>query len=286
MRIDLHTHSSVSDGEDAPADLVAKAEAAGLDVIALTDHDTFDGLGEAATAASETTLRVVAGIELSTELDGRSVHLLGYGPRTDDRVLLAELERIRLGRSDRVPTMCRQLSAAGIPITPADVLAQAAGATSLGRPHVADAMIAAGYVADRREAFDHWLDEGKPGYVHRYAVPLERGIELLHGAGAAAVIAHPWGRGSHTVLTPGRLTSLAREHDLDGFEVDHTDHDAPARRELGELAEGLGVLATGSSDYHGVGKPLNPLGINTTAPHVYDELLARIATRGGASFVE
>lgn len=284
MTIDLHTHSAISDGEDAPADLVVKALTAGLEVIALTDHDTFDGLPEAAGAAVGTGLSVVAGIELSTQDRGVSVHLLGYGARIEDAALLAELHTIRRGRTGRIPAMCSQLTAAGLAITTDDVLAQAAGAPSLGRPHVADAMIAKGYVVDRAEAFEHWLSEGMPGYVHRYAVPLERGISLLRSAGAVTVLAHPWGRGSHSVLTPERIRALVLEHGLDGFEVDHTDHDADARRQLRDLGREMGALTTGSSDFHGRGKPLNPLGIHTTAREVYEQMLIRIDKRGGIPF--
>lgn len=286
MKIDLHTHSAISDGEDAPDTLVAKALAAGLKVIALTDHDTFDGLAAASAAAADTGLQVLTGIELSTQERGVSVHLLGYGARTDDGALLAELHTIRQGRTSRIPAMCAQLSAAGLRITPADVLAQAAGAPSLGRPHVADALIEKGYVANRAEAFEHWLAEGKPGYVHRYAVPLEQGIALLRAAGAVTVLAHPWGRGSHTVLTPVRIRDLVLRHGLDGFEVDHTDHDANARVALRMLGRELDAVTTGSSDFHGRGKPLNPLGINTTTPETYGEILQRIAARGGTAFLE
>lgn len=282
MGIDLHTHSAVSDGQDSPAELVAKAATAGLDAIALTDHDTFDGLEAAAEAAGRTSLRLLRGVEISTQLEGRSIHLLGYGPRATDADLADELARIRRGRSGRIPAMCQQLSSAGLEITPDDVLRAADGSPSPGRPHVADVLVAKGYVADRKEAFDRWLDDGKPGYVHRYAVPLTRGIELVRRAGGVAVLAHPWGRGSRAVLGPERLAELAADHGLDGLEVDHTDHDPRTRTELRALASSLGLLATGSSDYHGIGKPRNPLGVNTTPPEVFEELLNRIVAREGA----
>ncbi|MCW5954460.1 MAG: PHP domain-containing protein, partial [Propionibacteriaceae bacterium] len=154
MRIDLHAHSAISDGTDAPSELVAEAARAGLDVVALTDHDTFDGVPEALAAATAAGVRVVPGVEMSTEVAGVSVHLLGYGCRTDDADLLAELTLIRRGREGRIPAMLAVLAELGMPLDPA-VLAQVSGsATSIGRPHLADALVAQGYVADRTEAFD------------------------------------------------------------------------------------------------------------------------------------
>lgn len=282
MRIDLHTHSRVSDGTDAPAELVAEAVAAGLDVVALTDHDTFEGLPEALAAGERLGIRVIGGIEISTELDGRSVHLLGYGCDERNPDLAAELGRNRAGRQERLPLMCARLEAAGVGVTMAEVLEAAAGAPSLGRPHFADAMIAKGHVTDRKQAFDLYLAEGRPGYVARYSTALASAIELVHGAGGAAVVAHPWGRGSSDVLTPAVIESLAREPGLDGIEVFHSDHDENDRRELSALAERLGLVATGSSDYHGTGKKNHPLGGNTTSEEAFAELLRRMNARRAA----
>ncbi|TRY19385.1 PHP domain-containing protein [Tessaracoccus rhinocerotis] len=273
MRIDLHTHSRVSDGTDAPAQLVAEAVAAGLDVVALTDHDTFDGLPEAFVAGEALGIRVVGGIEISTELEGRSVHLLGYGCDEREPALAEELVRNREGRDGRLPLMCARLAEAGVGVTMEEVLAAAAGAPSLGRPHFADAMIAKGHVVNRAEAFDLYLAEGRPGYVARYSTPLRLAIDLVHGAGGAAVLAHPWGRGGAAVLTPDVVADLAGTHGLDGIEVDHADHDEAQRRELAALARELGLVATGSSDYHGTGKQDHPLGVNTTTEAAFEELL-------------
>lgn len=283
MRIDLHTHSSVSDGTDAPADLVRAAAAAGLDVLGLCDHDTFDGLDEARAAASGAGVVVVAGLEMSTELAGASVHLLGYGCRVDDPDLAAELARIRAGRTGRLPALVARLGELGLPLTEAEVQVQSHGSPSPGRPHVADAMVARGYVADRTEAFDRWLADDRPAYVPRYAADVAASIALVHRAGGVAVLAHPWGRGSRAVLPPAVLADLVAQHGLDGLEVDHTDHDAPTRAELRALASGLGVLVTGSSDHHGAGKPGNPLGCETTDPAVYERLLGLVAARGGTA---
>ena len=280
MRIDLHTHSLVSDGTDTPTQLVRKAAEAGLDVIALTDHDTFDGIREAKLAAERAGIDVLAGVEMSTQLNGNSVHLLGYGCDPHDHALLDELARVRVGRSDRVPAMVAKLSTLGLPLTVEDVLAQAGGA-SLGRPHVADAMVAKGYVATRDEAFAGYLHDGGLGYVDRYSTPLTTAIDLVHGAHGVVVLAHPWGRGRREDLPEAYLTELVFEHRLDGVEVDHPDHDDDTRAALRAFAESLGLLTTGSSDYHGLGKTRNPLGVHSTHADVHAEIVRRIRSRGG-----
>jgi len=281
MRIDLHTHSSVSDGTDSPSELVAAAAAAGLDVVALCDHDTFDGLDEAVAAGPGVGVRVLRGLEMSAQHQWDSVHVLGYGCRADDTALAAELARVREGRNGRVPAMLANLARHGMPV-PVDVLQRQVGASpSVGRPHIADAMVELGYVADRREAFDTWLADDRPIFVGRYAAPLGRALDLIRGAGGVAVIAHPWGRGSRDQLPPALLAELAAAGRLDGLEVDHQDHDDATRVELRALADRLGLLATGSSDYHGLGKTDHGLGCNTTAPEVLAAINERVGERGG-----
>ncbi|GAB3621988.1 PHP domain-containing protein [Mariniluteicoccus endophyticus] len=275
MRIDLHTHSSTSDGTDSPAEVVRGARAAALDVVALTDHDTFDGLAEAVATGREVGVQVVPGLEMSTKHQGRSVHLLAYGMDVDDHPLRAELDRILDGRDGRLPKVLALLEGLGMPLSEDEVRVQAGTAPALGRPHIADAMIARGYVADRKEAFDRFLHDGGPAHVERYACELVDAIPLVRAAGGVAVIAHPWGRGSAEVLTPDVLTGLVRDHGLAGFEVDHNDHGRPGdhrRAELRELAESLDCLGTGSSDYHGLGKKDHPLGCNLTSPETFARL--------------
>lgn len=281
MRADLHTHSAVSDGTDSPAQLVRRAAEARLEVVALTDHDTFAGFDEARSEGARVGVQVLRGVEMSTNLDGYSVHLLGYEFDPEDEALLAELGRLRDSRSNRLPAMVSQLRAAGIEITMEEVLAVAEDATAIGRPHVADVLVDKGVVPGRREAFDLWLGEGMPGYALRYSTPLERAIRLLHEAGGAAVIAHPAARQSVAVLDERRLEHLAHACGLDGIEVDHQDHDAPTRRRMAAIAERLGLVRTGSSDYHGTGKIDHPLGCNLTAPDQLAELAARVEERGG-----
>ena len=177
--------------------------------------------------------------------------------------------------------MVARLVGLGLPLTVGEVLAQTAPGASVGRPHVADALVAKGYVGSRDEAFERWLYEGGPAYVDRYCTGLTEAIAYIHSAGGVAVLAHPWGRGRREDLPVPYLAELARDHGLDGIEVDHPDHDDETRGELREAASRLGLLVTGSSDHHGLGKSRNPLGAFLTAPDVYAEILARIASRGG-----
>ncbi|MGH8823340.1 MAG: PHP domain-containing protein [Jiangellaceae bacterium] len=281
MHIDLHTHSSVSDGTDLPAELVRHAAAAGLDVVALTDHDTVDGWPSATGAAAEAGVVVVPGVEMSTRLRGAGVHVLAYLPDPGFAPLADELARVRGSRATRLSEMTALLTEAGLPLTVDDVLAVAGRASTLGRPHVADAMVARGYVADRSEAFATWLWEGGPAYVPKYAPPTDRAIRLIRDAGGVAVLAHPWGRGSRGVLDADTIRWLAGLG-LAGVEVDHEDHDRSERVALHEVAAALDLVVTGSSDYHGTGKTGHALGVNTTGRAEYERLLDR-ARRAAAA---
>lgn len=276
MRIDLHTHSNVSDGTDTPAGLVRAAAEAGLDVVALTDHDAFDGLAEASAAGQREGVVVVPGMELSCSRHGQSVHLLAYGNLGADEDLGREMATVRGGRSGRLLPVLAKLADLGVPVTEAQVMAKVGDSPSVGRPHIADALVDAGHVRDRTEAFDRFLADGGPAHVSRYAIEVGRGIDLVHAAGGVAVIAHPWGRGREKLLPPDVLRGLVAAHGLDGIEVDHQDHDSETRVRLRRLGEELGVLMTGSSDYHGTGKTDHDLGVNTTAEEVYAELTRRL----------
>ncbi|MTB88973.1 PHP domain-containing protein [Aeromicrobium senzhongii] len=273
MRIDLHTHSTRSDGTDTPAELVRKAKLEGLDVVALTDHDATEGWAEAQEAADEVGLRLIRGIEISTQYEGLSVHLLGYEFDPQNEPLVEELHRVLGGRNDRLPRLLDKLAALGMPLTEQEVLAVAGDAAAWGRPHVADAMIAKGYIKDRDEAFRDWLVPGKPAYVGRYSADLFEAVRLLREAGGKPVIAHAWARDSGTKITPELLAKLA-ETGLAGVEVDHPDHDARARAGLAAIADDLGLAKTGASDYHGTGKgPAFHLGANLTDPAELERLL-------------
>ena len=282
MRIDLHTHSRVSDGTDAPAELVRAAKAQGLDVVALTDHDTADGWSDAVEAAQQVGLELVRGMEISTDLDGHSVHLLAYLPDPAYPPLAAELAKVLAGRSDRLPRMLARLNDLGIPITVDDVVAVSGDAAASGRPHVADALVRMGVVADRGEAFDRYLAWGRPAYLGRYAAPLVATVRAVTAAGGVPVIAHPWGRTTRRRPDAGELAVLV-EAGLVGIEVDHQDHSPEIRAELRGLARELDLVVTGSSDYHGTGKVGHPLGVNTTDPEEYTRLIERAAVTGAAA---
>lgn len=272
MRIDLHTHSRVSDGTESPAELVRAAKAAGLDVVALTDHDTSNGWAEAEGTAREVGIELVRGMEISTRLEGQSVHLLAYLPDPAYPPLVEALDRVLDGRNARLPRIVAALRRLGHDVTVDDVRAQAADTAATGRPHVADALVAAGVVSDRDQAFAELLSPGRPAYVPRYAAPLVDMVRVVGQAGGVSVVAHPWGRHG-----PGRLDENAiaglQEAGLAGLEVDHQDHDPPARDRLREIARDLGLVVTGSSDHHGLGKSGHALGCNTTDPGEYHRLL-------------
>jgi len=283
MRIDLHAHSRVSDGTDSPAELVAAAQAAGLDVVALTDHDTMAGVDEAQAAGAALGVEVVPGIEVTCQYDSVTVHLLGYGCRPDDAALAAALDELRDDRERRVPKIVAALNAAGVAVTVGDVAAATRPGATLGRPHVARALVKLGVVANVQEAFDKWLDVGRPGYVSHYKVSLADGIALVTGASGVAVLAHPWGRESRCVLTPDVIRGLA-VNGLDGLEVDHQLHDAATRAELRALAEQCGLIPTGSSDYHGTNKQNHDLGCNLTPQSSYEAIkLLRIHRSSSSS---
>lgn len=283
MRIDLHTHSRASDGTETPGDLVRAAGAAGLDVVAITDHDTAAGWDEAAQAAVEVGIELVRGMEISTRHQGAGVHLLAYLPDPTHPELDAALDTILDGRTSRVPAMLDKLREHGIAIEIDDVRRVADGTAATGRPHVADALVELGAVADRGEAFRTLLNPGRPAYVDRYAASLVDVIRTVTDAGGVSVIAHAWGR--HASGEPGEETLAALvEVGLAGIEVDHQDHDADDRDRLRAIGRNLGLVMTGSSDYHGLGKVDHDLGCNTTAPDQYERLLdlaAATAARSG-----
>ncbi len=277
MRIDLHTHSDRSDGTDSPTELVENAARAGLDVVALTDHDATVGWDEAQAAADRVGVRLVKGLEISTQLQGKSVHLLGYEVDPTHGPLLAELQRVLDGRDNRLPLILERLGTLGIELTVEDVARWSGNAAASGRPHVADALVEKGVVANRDEAFDRLLKPGRPAYVDRYAAPLHEAVRLVRDAGGVAVVAHPWSRGSDRVMTPDAIAELAGLG-LAGLEVDHNDHDEDQRARLRALAADLDLAVTGSSDYHGTGKIGFPLGCHTTDPEQAERLLPGITS--------
>jgi hypothetical protein len=282
VRIDLHTHSTASDGTQPPARVIQLAREAGLDVVALTDHDSAAGWAEARAAGRTHGITVVPGIEISTKHDGAGVHLLGYFLDPGFAPLQAELARILEGRHGRLTAVLSKLNAAGLDITEDEVRDQAGAAPAIGRPHIADVLVGKGVVADRAEAFDRWLAGGRPGHVTRYATPTTQMIRLVTQAGGATVIAHPWGRGSRRVVDHDHLAEFVAAG-LVGLEVAHQDHDEDDRRRLRALAEDFEIVVTGSSDFHGDGKVDHDLGCNTTDPDEYRRLLDAAAANARAA---
>jgi predicted metal-dependent phosphoesterase TrpH len=283
VRIDLHTHSDRSDGTTTPREVVLASAAAGLDVVALTDHDTAAGWDEAVLAAEESGIALVRGIEISCKHAGRPLHLLAYLPDPEHESLRSELGRILAGRDDRLPTICARLREHGVEIDEEQVARQAVGAAAIGRPHVADTLISLGVVAHRDEAFDRFLSPGRPGYVERYAPEVSTMLAVVRDAGGVSVIAHPWGRTNTSALQEQGLAALQTQG-LAGLEVDHQDHAPAQREELRAIASNLGLVVTGSSDFHGAGKTNHDLGCNTTAPDQLgrlEELAVELGTASG-----
>ncbi|MBX9472842.1 PHP domain-containing protein [Microcella sp.] len=272
--IDLHTHSSVSDGTETPTQLIRAALAAGLDTIAITDHDSTAGWDEALTAAEGTGLQVIRGIELSTRHEWRSVHLLGYLFDPNDAELVAETGRTRDDRLGRAERMVTRLSE-DFDITWADVLAQSGGVT-IGRPHIADALVARGIVPNRSAAFESILHFTGGYYLPHEAPTVLDGVRMIAAAGGAPVLAHPATRGREAVVDERSLARLV-EAGLVGLEVGHRENTPEGRERLLELAEQFDLVTTGSSDYHGEGKP-NRLAENTTTPEALERIIA--ATSG------
>jgi 3',5'-nucleoside bisphosphate phosphatase len=277
VRIDLHTHSTASDGTDTPAELVTKAAAAGLDALAITDHDTTAGWAEAR-AALPPGLRLVRGAELSClSPDGRgghcTVHLLAYlfDPAAD--AVVREYARARAERRDRLSKIAALMAADGFPIDADTLLAAVPEESTAGRPHLAMALVRAGVVASVDEAFARFLNDRGRYYLPSSRTPIEDSIEMIQQAGGVTVLAHAFAAHRGPTVTADVIKELAGLG-LGGVEVNHPDHDDDARTRLRHLADELGLITTGSSDYHGTNKVIH-LGQETTA----EEMLTEIARR-------
>lgn len=269
--IDLHTHSSVSDGTETPAELMRAAVAAGLGTVAITDHDSTAGWQDAFDAAAGTGLRVIPGMELSTRHGYKSVHLLAYLIDPDNPALREETLRIREARLTRAEAIVSRL-AADFDISWADVVAHTAHGATVGRPHIADALVARGVSPDRSAAFRDILHPKFGYYEPHYAPDPLTAIQLVRAAGGVPVLAHPGTRGVENVITEEHLGALV-DAGLFGLEIHHRENTPDAMGRLFEYAKTFGLVVTGSSDYHGAGKP-NRLGENTTDPEVLERILA------------
>jgi predicted metal-dependent phosphoesterase TrpH len=288
VRIDLHTHSTASDGTDPPAEVVRRAGQAGLDVLALTDHDTLAGHAAARQALGEVVgpeqapppgLTLVTGMELSCRLEGHSVHMLAYGlAAAEGSELAVECAAIVAARRSRGRDMVDRLRELGVDITWPQVEALADGV--VGRPHLARAMVAAGAISRPEQAFTpEWIGAGGRAYVSRYALDPVRALWLIAQAGGAAVLAHPGAVSRGWRISDEEVSRLARVG-LAGLEVQHPDHDQAERSRLGALAADLDLVPTGGSDDHG-SLTGDRIGQETCPPESYERLLARYGRPAG-----
>lgn len=276
VRIDLHTHSNSSDGTTSPALLMHAAVAAHLDVIALTDHDTYAGWEEAAGELAELSapVKLVRGVEMSCRShEGISLHMLGLLVDPGSKALSEALEQSRDDRIPRMKAIIKKMQDEGFEISFSDVEDQLSDGATLGRPHLADALVAKQIVPNRDVAFREFLHNDSRFYVGHFASDALDGVRLIKAAGGIAIFAHPGAAKRGSVVSPEFIAELASAG-LDALEVDHRDHDEKTRQELRGLAAELGLLTTGSSDFHGTGK-MNELGENLTAPEVWDQLHSR-----------
>jgi 3',5'-nucleoside bisphosphate phosphatase len=269
---DLHTHSDASDGTTPIEANIADAVALGLDGLAVTDHDTTAPFARAVAVAEDTDLEVILGTEFSAELDGRSLHVLGYWVDPVHAPLVGEMDRLRNERRRRAERIVANLNDLDVPVTYARVEELAAGAP-IGRPHIAQAVVETGAAADIREVFDTWLADGGPADVPKHAVDPVRAVELLREAGGVAVLAHPGLFGVRDGLTgvDEEVVEVMVEAGLVGIEADHPDHTDEVRNRYRDLAKGLGLEVTAGSDYHGEAKT-NQLGCATTSREVVEAL--------------
>lgn len=269
--VDLHAHSTASDGSRRPADVADAARAAGLCAVALTDHDTVAGLEEAEAAARQHGLRLVAGVELSAVEGNAETHILGLHI-TERAPLEHRLVAVREMRMTRAARIVERLNALGMPVTMDAVLREAAGG-AVGRPHVARALIAGGWALDFREAFDRYLGNNRPAFVPKDRLPIAEAIALIHDAGGLAVLAHP---GAH--LTHERLAALVADG-LDGIEVLHPSHSWDDSQRLDALASEFSLVRSGGSDWHGAEDGARTLGTMRVPALWLAEQDARVAAR-------
>jgi 3',5'-nucleoside bisphosphate phosphatase len=274
MRIDLHVHSSCSDGAHPPEEVVRIAKTAGVDVVALTDHDTTSGLDEARRAGGENGVEVITGCEVSANYAGAPVHVLAYYFDPDHPRLAEELRLIRVSRLDRARLMVERLNELGVPITYERVREIAKG-DSVARPHIAHAMVEAGVVPTTTDAFTkEWIGNDGRAYVEKRSLDPIEAVRLIGDAGGAAVVAHPiWTREAGM---PETVIEELADAGLAGLEVDHPDHDVEARAHYRALAQRLGIVATGASDYHG-NEHGGIIGSETTSLEALEDLRARAA---------
>jgi len=272
--VDLHAHSTASDGSKSPAAVVAAAKAAGLSAIALTDHDTMDGVAEAVAASATYGIRVVPGVELSAIDDQREVHLLGLHIQRPSAIE-ESLQTFRDHRQSRAIQIVAKLNELGVPISFDDVLARA-GDAAIGRPHLARVLIDRGWARDSRDAFDRYLGAGRPAYVAKHRLSVGDAIALVHAGGGLAVVAHPGPDGRRETIE--RFVALG----LDGVEVRHPGHTQEDTNRLAALAEFFGLVPSGGSDWHGAVEGPRVLGVMRVPVSWLEQQDARVEVRRSA----
>ncbi len=281
-RVDLHSHTTASDGELSPARLVALAARSALRVLAVTDHDTFEGLDAAEASARRAGISFVPGVELTAYFRGHEVHLLAYFPERRASPLSRALARFRERRVERMRRMIARLSTAGIRVGEAEVIRPGMGA--VGRPHLAQALVRLGHARDVSDAFARLIGQRSPAYVRKYRLSMERALRLVHESGGVSVMAHP-GRS-----TADEVLEELRQLGLQGIEAYHSDHDAETTRRYLSLARRLGFLVTGGSDFHGervkpgvaLGSVRVPLRVYESLRAFHEKAIRRQGRRGGA----
>ncbi|OFT22910.1 PHP domain-containing protein [Arthrobacter sp. HMSC08H08] len=283
MRIDIHTHSWVSDGTESPADVIKQGHAAGLDVISLTDHDAVEGWDAARSAALEMEIGWLGGIEVSCRVPdtGVTVHMLAYMPDPEDAALVAAMEEQRNSRMARARMIVEKL-AEDFPITWEDVLAQTSDGATIGRPHIADALVAANIIPDRSSAFSDLLSSKSRYYVDQPAPSPVRAVEMIRAAGGVPVMAHPAAPARGRVIRAADLEECV-DAGLAGVEIHHRDNNQAGREWLHKVARERNLIVTGSSDYHGTGKP-NRLGENLTEPEQLQKILNQAAPANRSAY--
>ncbi len=245
MNIDLHIHTTASDGSMTPTQVVEEAREAGLSVISVADHDTTSGVAEALEAQDAHDVIVVPGVEISASHPSGEAHILGYWMDHDEPAFQTFLERPRSTRVPRIIEMCKRLRGIGLEIQPEEVFEEAGGNEAVGRPHLAKVMLQKGYVKDMEEAFRNYLTKGTPGYVKRVKNSTAETIAMIHRCGGISVIAHPG-----LLEDPGLVDCLIQEGVM-GIEVLCHEHNSAAVERYSEMADRSGLLKTGGSDYHG-----------------------------------
>jgi predicted metal-dependent phosphoesterase TrpH len=257
--IDLHVHSTASDGSYRPAEVARLAKEAGLKAVALTDHDTTDGLAEALAAGAELGVEVIPGVEISTRFTDDTMHILGYFLDFHSGRLAERLAVLKQARKDRNPKIIAKLNALGIPITMEQV-EQASGGGQVGRPHIARVLLASGYVRSMQQAFDIYLKNGGKAYVAKYRFPPAEALEMIREAGGVPVLAHPFTLGLGSAMALRDLLQNLKSLGLAGIEVFYAEHTPEQEAMYLRLAQELGLLVTGGSDFHGDNKPDVTLG--------------------------